>query len=237
MTSEADGAAPGAQHPGLGTGRHLARRRGLAVDAAVTRVVAGLMGLEGGDLAVEAQDGAAHQGLLGEIAGVVDQETGGKVVAAVGDHVVVRNQVEGVAGFDPALVGDEADVGVDGGQRPGGAFHLGPADRRGRVHDLALEIGEIHGVVVDHPDGTHPGRRQVQQQGRAQPAGADHQHPGIQQPRLALAADLAQQDVARITLDLLLVKVHLGNIVMIGGPRKPADRQKKRDPSGRGEEP
>jgi hypothetical protein len=58
-------------------------------------------------------------------------------------------------------------------------------------------------IVVDDADGAHARRGQIHQQRRAEPAGADHQHFGRLDLLLALAADLAQHQVALVTLDLL----------------------------------
>ena len=53
------------------------------------------------------------------------------------------------------------------------------------MDDLALQVGEIDRVVVDHAQGADPGRGEILQEGRAKPAGAEHQHPGSDQLRLA----------------------------------------------------
>ena len=71
------------------------------------------------------------------------------------------------------------------------------------VHDLALQVVERDPVVVDDADGAHARRGQIHQQRRAEPAGADHQHLGGLDLLLALAADLAQHQVALVALDLL----------------------------------
>ena len=65
-----------------------------------------------------------------------------------------------------------------------------------------------------------PGRGQIERRRRAQPAGADDQHPGGLQPLLARAADLAQHQVAGVALDLLVGKAH----VAPGLTRGPARR-------------
>ena len=56
------------------------------------------------------------------------------------------------------------------------ALDLGPADALGRMNDLALQVGEIHDIVIDDAERADSGRRQVEQQRRAEAAGADHEH-------------------------------------------------------------
>ena len=68
---------------------------------------------------------------------------------------------------------------------------------------LALEVGEVDLVVVDDAQRAHPGGRQIQRRGRAQAAGSEQQHLGVEQLLLALGADLGNQQVARVALALL----------------------------------
>ena len=67
----ADRARDRAEDAGLGAARHQIGRRRLAEDAAIARVRRAQMRLEGRKLALEAQQRRRHQGLAGEIAGVV----------------------------------------------------------------------------------------------------------------------------------------------------------------------
>ena len=59
------------------------------------------------------------------------------------------------------------------------------------VEDLSLQVAEVDDVVVDEADGADARQRQVERHRRAEPAGADDQHPGCHELALADAADLA----------------------------------------------
>ena len=166
-----------------------------------------LPGLVGRDLAVEAQDRGGDQRLLQAIADVVQQVAGGEVVAAVGHDVVAGDEPLGIGRGQPLVVRLDAHLGIDVGQRAPGALDLGRADVGGAMDDLALQVGEIDRVVVDHAQGADAGGREILQQGRAKPAGAQHQHLRGDQPRLAHAADLGQHDMARVPPDL-----HFGHV-------------------------
>ena len=85
-----------------------------------------------------------------------------------------------------------------------GRVHLGRAHAVLGVDDLALEVGEVDLVVVDDAQRAHPGRGQVERGRRAEPAGAQQQHLGVEQLELALEADLGHQQVARVALALLV---------------------------------
>ena len=95
----------------------------------------------------------------------------------------------------------ESDVGIERIDLPGGAVDLAPADIGRGVNDLALEVGQRHDVVVDHAEFTDAGRGEVHQRGRAEAAGADHQHGRFLQCGLAGAADLAQYDMAGVAFE------------------------------------
>ena len=76
--------------------------------------------------------------------------------------------------------------------------------------DLALQVGQLHPVVIDDADRADAGRGQIQRERRAQPAGADHQHARRLQLRLADAAHVLQQDVPRVAADFVFgeIEVH-----------------------------
>ena len=71
------------------------------------------------------------------------------------------------------------------------------------MHDLALEVGVVDDVGVDDAEGADPGRCEVERRRRAEPAGADQEHAGVEQLLLPLFADLGNQDVARVAGALL----------------------------------
>ena len=84
------------------------------------------------------------------------------------------------------------------------------ADAISGVGDLALQVRQLHRVVIDDADAADPGRGEVEHKRRAKPARAHHQHARCLQLRLADPAHLVQQDVPRVAADLVLgeIKVH-----------------------------
>ena len=75
------------------------------------------------------------------------------------------------------------------------------------MDDLALQVGEVDLVVVAQGDAADAAGCQVERDGRAQPAGADHQRVRREQFLLAVDADLRQQDVPAVAQQLLVVQV------------------------------
>ena len=71
------------------------------------------------------------------------------------------------------------------------------------MDDLALEVRDVDHVVVDDAERADAGRREVQRGRRAEPAGAEQEHLGVEQLLLALLADLGQEEVAAVALALL----------------------------------
>ena len=66
------------------------------------------------------------------------------------------------------------------------------------MHDLALEVRLVDDVVVDDPERADAGGGEVERRGRAEAAGADQQDARVEQPQLALLADLRDQQVAAV---------------------------------------
>ena len=64
------------------------------------------------------------------------------------------------------------------------------------MDDLALQVGVVHGIVVDDPEGPDA-RAEVQGGGRSEPTGADPEDARVEQAQLAFLADLGDQEVAR----------------------------------------
>ena len=160
------------------------------------------------ELPLEAEHGGGDQDLAGGVAGVVEGEPGLEIVAAVGDRVIAGDEVGDIVRIQPRGMRDQPDFRIDRGHRLGRAVDLRHADPVGRVDDLALQVGEIHRIVVHHADRAHPRRGEIEQERRAQTAGAAHQNAGLQQLLLADAADFGQDDVPRIALELLFGHRH-----------------------------
>ncbi len=76
--------------------------------------------------------------------------------------------------------------------------------RPGVVDDLALEIVEAHPVVVDDADLADAGRSEIENQGRAEAARADHKHARGFEALLAFAADLLKHQMAPVARDFVL---------------------------------
>ena len=95
------------------------------------------------------------------------------------------------------------------------ALNLRMAEVGGAVDHLPLQVRQRHDVIVDHPERADARRRKIQQYRRAEPAGADDQHPRALERSLARPAHLAQHDVARVAFEFLRGKrlvhgIHIG---------------------------
>ena len=100
-------------------------------------------------------------------------------------------------------MGDDVDVGVEQRERLLGRVDLAVADAVHVVEDLALQVRLVDDVHVDDADGADAGGGQVQRGRRAEAAGAEQQHLGVEQLQLALLADLGQEQVALVAVALL----------------------------------
>ena len=170
-----------AEHAALGARRRQLGRRRLREEAAVARA---LVGLEHGQLALEAEDRGVHDRDAVAQAGVVEQVARREVVGAVDDHVDALEQPVDVLRRQPLAVGDHVHVGVQLLDALPGRLRLGHADRRRRVQHLALQVRLVDDVVVHDRDRADAGRGQVQPRRRAEAAGAHEQHVRVEQLQL-----------------------------------------------------
>ena len=129
-----------------------------------------------GERRVERAECGAHQRALQEKAGVRDQIAGGEIIGAVEHDVVEGKEREREFRVEPRGERLDHDMRVQPSNRVGGAFDLRPADIGRAVQHLALQIGETHRIVVDHGQFSDTGGGEIQERGRADAAGADHEH-------------------------------------------------------------
>ena len=54
-----------------------------------------------------------HQRLLGEYAGIVDQEFGREGIHAINHHVVAADQFQGILCDEAIFIHDHADIGIE----------------------------------------------------------------------------------------------------------------------------
>ena len=76
------------------------------------------------------------------------------------------------------------------------------------MQDLPLQVREIDDIAIDQTDGADAGRSQIESGRRAEPPGADEQDFRLGQLHLALAADVAQNNLPAVSLNLLFGKFH-----------------------------
>jgi hypothetical protein len=92
-------------------------------------------------------------------------------------------------------VGLDPHPGIQRAHRLRQRGDLRPADIRGAVRHLPVQIREFHSVIVDDADRADPRSRQVGHAAAPQPARTDHQHPRGAEPALSELAEAGQQDL------------------------------------------
>ena len=165
-----------------------------------------------------AEDGRVHVGLTREHTGVVHEVTGGEVVGAVGNDVVVLEQLERVLAVEHGLVLFDLHVGVERVDALLRRVELRLSHVFGAMHDLALEVRLVDDVEVHDAETAYPRRRQVHAQRRAEPASTDTQHAGRLELLLPLHPDRREDEMAAVALDLFFGELDaLGGDVEVGG--------------------
>ena len=137
------------ENAGLVAARHQIVGRRFGEQAAIAGGWLCIVAPEGEQLALEAQHRRSDQRLVQPVAGIVQQIARCEIVRTGGDQVVLRDQRRGVRFGQPRVVRLDPDIGVERGDRRGGAGDLAVADPVGRMDDLALQIGQIDHIVVD----------------------------------------------------------------------------------------
>src|SRR5919108_4826436 len=189
------------EHAAFSAARRELRRRWVREEAPVAGADARR---EDGDLAFEPEDRAVDDGNLVPDRRVVHQVSRREVVGAVDDDVpaVLENALD-VLRRQALLEGNDADVRVE---RLEGALRredLRVAQAVGRVDDLALQVRLVDHVRVDDAERADAGCGEIERGGGAETAGADEEHPCVEETLLTLFADLGNQQVPAVARSLL----------------------------------
>jgi len=74
------------------------------------------------------------------------------------------------------------------------------------VDHLPLEVRALDHVAVDDPDCADARGREVLDDRRAEPAGADHERASVEEALFALRADLVHDHVSGVPVELVSVE-------------------------------
>ena len=142
-----------------------------------------------------------HTGIIGEI-------TGSKIIGAVDDDIERADNLEGVAAGEPAFVQDQLHLGIEPMNCISGGLRLRTADVRGAVKNLTLEIRGLDDIKINYPNPANTSRGEVHGDRRAEPARADAENTGGPNFLLTLPSDFGQDQMPRVTADLIGAKFH-----------------------------
>ena len=118
-----------------------------------------------------------------------------------------------LSAIDVLVVGLDRDFRVDRRQGFAAGLHFRQADRGRGVQDLPLQVGEIDDIAIDETNGADTGGSKIESGRRAEPPGADEQDLRLAQLQLALAADIAEDNLPAVSLNLLFSEFHLEDVL------------------------
>ena len=96
--------------------------------------------------------------------------------------------------------------GIDRQQLVGGRVELLAAHVGGGVNDLALKVGEIDNVEIDHTERAYARSREIQSQRRTESTRAHAKNLRSFQLELPIHADFGHDQVARIAENFIIAK-------------------------------
>src|ERR1035437_1077229 len=83
-----------------------------------------------------------------------------------------------------------------------------PANVGSAMEDLALEVGELHGVEIHDAELADARRGQIHGDRGAEPARSNAQHAGGTNFLLALQPDFGQSQMPRVAADFVAIQFH-----------------------------
>ena len=142
--------------------------------------------------------------------GIGHAEPGLEIVRAVDDHVAAGEQAVRVRRIDPQLAGDQLGVAVETGDRGASGVRLGRADLAVIEKELALEVRPVDPVIVDDRQPADAGGSEILDDRGSDSARADDCDVSGEELFLPLSANLFQDDVTGVAVELLVGQVTNG---------------------------
>ncbi len=196
-----------AEHAEFGTDRRRTVCRRIGEETAIGRVGlavgAAFMRLQRRDIAVHAHHRRRHQCLAGMEAGVGNGVARVRIIGAIGDDIVALDQRGDVLSGCPGFKRLDSHIGIERCHLIGGTPRFRLTDIGGAIENLALQVRERDGVVIDDADTADTCRGAIGQNRHAEASGADDEEAGDLQTLLTGAADIGHHQMPRIALDFV----------------------------------
>ena len=196
-----------AQHAKLRAIVAIVRVEGIADKTAVARA-ARFPAAPDTDLCLELRRSGADQRNLQPHRRIADCQPGSEVVAAVDDQRMAGKQVLGIVMIDPGLDGRGLHMRIQSLDECGRGRRFRHPDLVGAEDRLALEVGQIEGIVVDDCQSPKTRAGECRYYGTADAAGTDNDGAGRLEACLTGAADVGQDNVPGVALKLVVRKIH-----------------------------
>ena len=194
-----DDAGEHAKDAAFGAARHESWRRRLGIQAPVAGSADRRKHRR---LPFEAEDAAVGVGNLEEHARVVDEIPRSEVVGAIEDDVVALEELECIRRGQARLVGLDMHLGVDRGQAVASGLQLRAADVRRPMQNLSLQIAFVDVVEIDDAERADTGGGKIKRGGRPEASRTHAQHAPALDAALPIHADLGQDEVTAVALNL-----------------------------------
>ena len=164
---------------------------------------------EHGALSVETKNRSVNVGFTRPNTNIVREITRRKIIRAVDDDVVARDQILRVLAREPAIVQFDVDIWVRIVQTFSRRFQFAAANVFRAVQNLTVQVRKIDIVRIDQSNRADSGRREIKRSGGTESAGANAQNARRFQSTLSLDADLRENEMARIARELFGAKLRL----------------------------
>lgn len=174
---------------------------------AIQAVIAGALRLarvEHGQLALQADRRTGYQRLARCHAGGIHRLAGGEIVGAVQHQIHRCHGGSQRVGIQALRIPLHLQLRIDRQQAAGRRVDLALTDAGRVMHDLPLQVGDIHRIEIRQVQLAHPSCRQVQRHWRTQTAQPDDQCTAAFQAQLPLDIHLRQQDLPAVAQQLVV---------------------------------
>ena len=196
-----------AQYAQLGASVAIVRIKRIADEAAITWLVV-FPSAEQSNLDLELRGRGRNQRTLKVYASLVDEQSGGEIIGAVDDEVVVLQQTCCIAAIDPDRLLADLDKRVERAGEFGCSLRFRLAALVVTIDQLPLQVRALDLIVVDDRQPADAGCGKCRGYGTADRSGTHDRDPSSLEAMLADSSDLGKNDLPSVTIEFLVAQHH-----------------------------
>jgi hypothetical protein len=166
-------------------------------------------------LTLETRNRAVNERFFQKNTDIIAQVAGRKIIGSINHQIVGLDDRHRRGGIEPRIVKFDADMGICFLQAVASTVDFFSTNIASSVEDLALEVGGIDHIKVDHPQRADSGGGEIETRRRPQTTSTNKENAGGFEAFLTIQSDTGKRQVSGVAGNFRGTKIHLGRVLRI----------------------